>query len=82
MNPQQSAELVRRLINQIAPEADLDALDARADMREALDLDSMDILRLATALHEATGLEIPEREYGEICSLQRCIDYLTKRSAS
>ena len=82
MNPQQSAELVRRLITQIAPEADLDTLDARADMREALDLDSMDILRLATSLHEATGLEIPERDYGEICSLQGCVDYLTRQRTS
>lgn len=81
MNRPYNADLVRRLVGQIAPEADLERLDPRADMREALDLDSMDILRLATALHEVTGLEIPERDYGEICSLQGCVEYLTKRSA-
>ena len=78
MNREQADTLVRRLVNQIAPEADLSSLDARADMRDALDLDSMDVLRLATLLHEAAGLEIPERDYREIVSLQGCVDYVLK----
>jgi acyl carrier protein len=82
MNLEQASALVRKLVNQIAPEADLTALDPRADMREALDLDSMDVLRLATAVHAETGLEIPERDYPAIASLQGCIEYVSRHAIS
>ena len=82
MNRETADKLVRRLVNRIAPEADLDALDPRLDMREALDLDSMDMLRLATSVQEATGLEVPERDYIQLATFQGCVDYLTQRSAS
>ena len=44
----------------IAPEADLAAVDPGADLAEELDLDSMDLLELRTAVHERTGVELPE----------------------
>jgi acyl carrier protein len=80
MNSEQALALVRRLLMQIAPEAELDGLDPRADMREALDLDSMDMLRFATAVHEATSLDIPERDYAQISTLQGCVEYVARRT--
>ncbi|MFI5309472.1 MAG: acyl carrier protein [Polyangiales bacterium] len=76
MSRDEIRELVLRELHAIAPEAELEQLDPKADMRDALDLDSMDVLRFATALHERLGIDIPESAYAQITSVQRCVEYL------
>jgi acyl carrier protein len=72
-------DVVRRELGRIAPEADFAALPESAPLREELDIDSMDFLRFVTALHEATGIDVPEADYERIASLQGCVDYLAAR---
>lgn len=64
-------------LHRIAPEADLSTLDPAEPLREQLDIDSMDFLNFAIALHERTGVEIPEVDYARFVTLDGCIDYLT-----
>jgi acyl carrier protein len=68
--------LVLDTLGGIAPEADLAVLQDDDELRETLDLDSMDFLNLVTALHERTGLDIPERDYPELMTLGGCLAYL------
>ncbi len=68
-------------LGEVAPEADLDALDAREDLRDQLDLDSMDLLNFVIALHDALGVEIPEADYGAFRSVDRAVAYLAPRAA-
>ena len=60
----------------IAPEADFDHLPPDADLRDELDLDSMDFLNFVIALHERTGIEVPERDYPQMLTLDACVGYL------
>ena len=60
----------------IAPEADFDALAGGEDLREALDLDSMDFMNFVVALHERTGIDIPEADYPKLRTLDQAIAYL------
>lgn len=46
------------------------------DFAEQLDIDSMDQLNFVIGLHEATGLDIPERDYPRMASLDACVEYL------
>ncbi|MCP5290003.1 MAG: acyl carrier protein [Burkholderiaceae bacterium] len=46
----------------IAPEADLASVGDDEDLREALDLDSMDFLNFVIALSQASGVKIPEAD--------------------
>lgn len=71
-------DLVLEALAAIAPEADLSKLDPRADLRDALEIDSMDLLHFAVGLHERTGIEIPEVDYPKIATLERCIAYLER----
>jgi acyl carrier protein len=71
--------LILRELKKIAPEADLEVLDVTADLRERIDLDSMDILNLAVAIHEATGVDIPESDYSRMTSLDSAVAYLRSR---
>jgi acyl carrier protein len=81
MNREDIRALVLRELGKIAPEADLAALPESAALREELELDSMDFLHFATALHHALGVDIPESDYERIASLQGCIAYLEARQA-
>lgn len=74
-------ELIARLLGDIAPEVDL--ADARPDgqLQEELGLDSMDFLNLVIGIHEATGLDIPERDYPELGTLAGAVAYLERRTS-
>lgn len=74
-------DLVLEALAAIAPEADLARLDPREDLRDALEIDSMDLLHFAVGLHERTGIEIPEVDYPKIATLDGCIAYLAQRGA-
>lgn len=71
--------LVLRELGRIAPEADLAALPESVLLRDELEIDSMDFLNFASALHDALGVDIPESDYEQIASLQGCVDYLAAR---
>ena len=59
----------------IAPEADLESVPPGADLREELDLDSMDVMNLVAALHERTGVAIPDRDVPGLRSLDDVARY-------
>jgi acyl carrier protein len=66
-------------LGDIAPEADLAALAPGKDLREELDIDSMDFLNFVVALHEKLGVDIPEADYPQLVTLDRAVDYLKAR---
>jgi len=66
-------------IASVAPEAELDALDDAADLRDELDLDSMDFLNVLIAIKAATGVEVPERDYPQVRTLAGLLDYVRAR---
>jgi acyl carrier protein len=71
--------LVLRELKKIAPEAETGEIDPAVDLREQIDLDSMDILNLAIAIHETTGVDIPESDYPQMTTLDRAVTYLRPR---
>mgnify|MGYP006290000427 CR=1 FL=1 len=62
----------------IAPEADLDALDPHDDLREELELDSIDALHFLVGLHKELNVDIPEADYGKLTTKAAIIDYVKK----
>jgi acyl carrier protein len=72
---------VLRAIGEIAPEADLSAVEPDVALRDQLDLDSMDMLNVAIALHTALGIDIPESDYPHLATLTGSVDYLLARVA-
>jgi acyl carrier protein len=66
-------------LGEVAPEADLAHLDPAADLREALEIDSMDFLNLAIAVAKATGVEVPEVDYPKLASIDAWTGYLAAR---
>lgn len=77
MNTQEARDIVLTALAEIAPETDPMTLDPEADFAEALDLDSMDHLNMILAINAKTGIEIPERDYPRLGTLNDAVAYLT-----
>ena len=77
--PDETTALIRRAVADVAPDAELDGVDPTADLAEQLELDSMDFLNIVVAVNEATGIEIPERDYPPLATLDGFAAYLAAR---
>jgi len=66
-------------LGRIAPETDASRVDSNAELREELDIDSMDFLNLVTALTERLAIDIPEIDYPSLATFNQAVDYLAQR---
>jgi acyl carrier protein len=82
VNATQTRDLVLDVIDTVAPGATSGELDPRRRMRDEMDLDSLDFLRIVQAIHDRTGVDIPESDYGTVETLDSLVDYVAVRSAS
>ncbi|HSO17461.1 MAG TPA: acyl carrier protein [Arthrobacter sp.] len=76
MNEQDARAAVRSAIGKVAPDVDLAEVDEDSRLRQDLELDSLDFLRLVETIDTATGVDIPERDYPEVATVKGLIGYL------
>jgi acyl carrier protein len=77
MNEPQLRQLIADVLAGIAPEADLASVKDTEDLRDALDLDSMDFLNLVVGLAQKTGRKIPEADTPRLYTLKGMRAYLS-----
>ena len=75
----QIKEVVLRVLNGIAPEVDIDSIHPDRDLRDQMDMDSVDFLNFVIGLHKNLGIEIPDADIPKLANLNSCIDYLRAR---
>jgi acyl carrier protein len=80
MTEAEATALLAAAFRQIAPEADLAAIDPGLPLQEAADIDSMDFLALLTVIHGRAGIEIPPRDYPRLATLKLFVSYLMSAS--
>jgi acyl carrier protein len=73
--------IVLEALGEIAPEVEPQQLRGDVPLGEQLDLDSIDLLELLERIGERTGVEVPERDYAKVATLDDCVDYLLARLA-
>lgn len=81
MSPDELRRVLFEAITSVAPESDTATTHDDDDLREALDLDSMDFLNIVIALHERLRIDIPESDYSKLRTARSAIDYLMKKVA-
>lgn len=64
------------LLLKIAPEVDAAEIKPDVDLRDQLDIDSMDHLNFVIAMAKQFGLEIPEKDYPQLTTLDDCVAYV------
>jgi acyl carrier protein len=75
-------KVVQEELNNIAPEADIAGVNPKADLREAVDIDSMDFLNFITAVHHRLGIDIPEIDYPKLVTLDGAYAYIEAKLAA
>ena len=76
MDAPEALRLAARALAGIAPEADLASVGQDEDLREALDLDSMDFSNFVVALSQGAGVDIPEADTPRLRTLRGIAAYL------
>jgi acyl carrier protein len=79
VNLDQLQVVVLTVLSDVAPELDPATLDPKRDLRDQLDLDSMDFLNFVVGLHKVLGVDIPEADYRKLGTLEACVAYLTAK---
>lgn len=68
------------VLSDVAPEIEREKIDPHVDLRDQLDLDSMDFLNFVVGLHKAFGVDIPEADYRKVGTLDGCLAYLAAKA--
>jgi acyl carrier protein len=72
---------VKDIIQTIAPDENVSALEPAIRLREQIDLDSMDFLDIVMELRKLYGVQVPEEDYKELATLEGCVRYLHPKLA-
>jgi acyl carrier protein len=76
MTREEVTRIIVEALTRVAPDTEPAKIAPDADLREALDIDSVDFLNFVIALHERLGVDIPEREYAGLATIGSAADYL------
>jgi len=66
-------------LTRIGPDIDWDSLSDEDHLQDDLDLDSMDILNLVTAIQKRLGVSVPEVDYSRLATTGKAVEYLAGR---
>lgn len=77
MNVQDIRAMSAEVLAEIAPEADLSTVRDDEDLREALDLDSMDFLNFLIGLGRRSGLKIRDEDAARLSTLSGIVAYFS-----
>ena len=75
-------QTIRDAISRIAPDVDPSSISDDATFREEADLDSMDLLNVLAEVAKATGVEVPESDYGAITTINDFAEYLSAHAGT
>ena len=76
MNQDDIRVRVIKTLSGIVPELDPGSLKPAVNLRDQLDIDSMDFLNFLIALHEEFGVDVPEADAPKLGTIDACVDYL------
>ncbi|MCX7184685.1 MAG: phosphopantetheine-binding protein [Nitrosospira sp.] len=81
-NREQIRDIIFDALGAIAPEVEPALIVPDRSLREQIDIDSFDFLNFIIRLHETLGIDIPEKDYAELLTLNSAVEYLTRRCAA
>lgn len=67
-------------LTEVAPEIDPMSIDTGAPLQDQYDLDSMDLLQFLERVSSETGIDIAERDYGSLATVDDLLEYLGSRT--
>lgn len=75
-------KVLLEVITQIAPDVRGTPITKATRLREDLEIDSFDQLRVVTELHARLNVDVPESDYSHLATFGSAVDYLLTRLPS
>ncbi|MBI5816520.1 MAG: acyl carrier protein [Nitrospinae bacterium] len=69
-------QAIVEIIGDIVPDEDLAAIEPDKSLREQISLDSMDFLDIVMELRKRYSVEVPEKDYPMLATMNSTINYL------
>ena len=69
-------QAVRDALSNVAPEVDIESIDPAKDLRDQIDIDSVDFLNFVIGLHKELNIDIPDANVAKLTTLNGCVAYL------
>ena len=79
MTESEIRRIVREALSNVAPEVDLGSIDPAKDLRDQIDLDSVDFLNFVIGLHKELGVDVPDADLPKLGTLDGCVVYLQSK---
>jgi acyl carrier protein len=79
VNTQEATQAIEEVLGQVAPDADLTSLAPDADLRDTLELDSLDFLSFVEGLSKRVGQRIDEDDYPKLATLASARAFIAGR---
>ncbi|QEG43668.1 acyl carrier protein [Roseimaritima ulvae] len=76
MTNEEIREEIIDILEDIAPDEELDDLEDEKSFRDQLELDSMDFLDIVMELRKRHRVQVPEEDYGHLASMASTVAYL------
>jgi len=73
------SELVTNALYEVAPDLKGEPLNPAEKFNVQFEFDSMDFLNFVASLHRSTGLDLPEKDYPRLTSLESAVAYLGEK---
>ena len=70
---------IKTALFSVAPELEDEEIDPTLPFRDQFDIDSMDFLNFIIALHDSTGVDIPEADYPKLSTMDGSYSYLISK---
>ena len=80
MTESEIRQIVQQALSNVAPEVDVNAIDPAKDIRDQIDIDSVDFLNFVIGLHKQLGIEIPDSDVSKLITLDGCVGYLMSKA--
>ena len=79
MTESEIRRIVRQALSNVAPEVNLGSIDPAKDLRDQMDLDSVDFLNFVIGLHKELGVDVPDADLPRLGTLDGCVAYLRSK---
>lgn len=79
MTNEEVKNVVIDIIVDVAPDEDVAGINGDENLRDQLDLDSMDFLDIVMELRKRHKIEVPSEDYPRLATLNSCVEYLTPK---
>ncbi|PIR00170.1 MAG: acyl carrier protein [Nitrospinae bacterium CG11_big_fil_rev_8_21_14_0_20_45_15] len=76
MTKEQVRQAILDILTEIAPDEDIHSISDDGNLRDQIDLDSMDFLDIVMELRKRFNIEVPEKDYEFLATMSSCVNYL------